>query len=229
MWSARDYVQSNGWYRPAPSGGGGGGASLVTSQVQSAQSTFGGSTVSAVLPNNPTPGNTVIAGLVTQGASASIADGAANPYVVTSPGGLSTLSSAKIGIYRLDNVPGGASKTVTATIGTPSGVTYLFVAEFTGLNAASFEREGTPANFAGPGTNINTPSVTSTNNGDVLFAVVNGYDNITAIGSPWTAAGAFINQTAAMFYVQPTAAAQAANATQLTSTRWDGMIAAFHT
>jgi hypothetical protein len=202
------------------------GVALVSGQIYSNYASPS-ATLVLTLPNNPTTGNFVVVGVI-DGASStiSVADANSNSYTATT-GSPFAGSGAGIGIYYLANAPSNASKTITITVGSASAGVLGWVAEFSGV-ATSSPQEQTPQTsyYAGPGTAINLPSITTTHNGDLLISIVNT-SAITSANSPWTAMGSIIFGNLTEYDIQATAGAQATNFTSSASNHWDGMIASF--
>lgn len=199
---------------------------LVAGQTVSALSGFSTSPTTVTLPNNPTQNNLVVVFVSIGGTGVTVIDGNSNSYTATASTPFAG-SSKNLGIWYLV-APANASKSITVSVSSPSNFTEVFAGEFSGGATASvFESDATVA-FGSPfSTNISTPSITTTNNGDLIIGCAGGFDTITSINSPWTAMGAIVATAAASFFVQSTAGAQAVNFTQNSSTSWDGISAAF--
>lgn len=200
---------------------------LVSGQVISGISGFSVSPLTIALPNNPATGNFVVVGVTDSGSGTlTVADSASNSYTATAATPF-VASAGRYGLFFLPNAPANANKTISISVGTPNAFITAFAAEFSGVTTASpFEREGS-ASFGGANTNINTPSITTTNNGDLLFCVAQGYNTISSANSPWIAISTTQGNTWAEYYIQSTAGAQAVDFTQASSTFWDAMSAAF--
>jgi hypothetical protein len=200
---------------------------LVSGQTVSGNSGFGSSPFTITLPNNPATGNLVVVSIAANSSvtGISIADANSNNY--TAAAVLFAGSSRKLGIWYLI-APANANKAITVTITTPTGFTEAWAAEFSGAaTSAPFESSAT-VSFAGPGTTVNLPSITTTNNGDLLIGLAVGYSTLTAAVAPWTAIATASGDNAwTEYYVKPTAGAQAIGFTQSASNNWDAMSAAF--
>jgi hypothetical protein len=204
------------------------GVALVAGQTASVSGSYGGNNTVITLPNNPTTGNLVVLCVTSPGSGTlTAADANSNSYTATTSTPFAG-SSVQLGMFYLHNAPSNASKNVTITNGTiTAGFQEAWIAEFSGAATTSaFERDGT-ASFGGPSATINTPSLTTTNNGDVLVSCASGYAAISSANSPWTAIATAVNNQWAEYYVQATAGAQAVNYTQASSTNWDAIAAAF--
>jgi hypothetical protein len=201
---------------------------LVAGQTATAASGFGTSPFTITLPNNPTTNNLVVVAIEANSSvtGIAVADTNGNAYTATTAS-LFTASGRKLGIYYLV-APANAIKTITVTITTPTAFTTGWAAEFSGTaTAAPFERDAT-ASFGGAGTTINTPSITTTNNGDLLVAIAAGYVALTGVTAPWTAISTQAGDNGwSEYYVQSSAGAQAVGFTMGSSSNWDAMSAAF--
>lgn len=203
---------------------------LVPGQLATITGGFGLNNTTISLPNDPTPGNFVVIGTVSNLTSTNpttVADSNGNNYVPT----LSTPfagSSQKLGIFYLENTPGNATKNITITeASVTTGFQVLFAAEFTTVDLASSFEGDAAVTFGGPNATINAPSITSINNGDLLIGVTDSYDTLISANSPWNAIAITAQQSGAEYYIQPAAGPQAVNFTQASSVPWDAMIAAF--
>lgn len=196
---------------------------LVAGQIGSAGS--GGITnVSVTLPNNPATGNFVVAGVTSTDAGPfTVTDGNSNSYVATT--NTPFTSGAKCGIYYLANAPANANKVITFNGSGVSNFYSLFVAEFSGVKTSSpLERDNTGS---GTGTTVNSPSVTTTNNGDLLIGCCESNNGITSAGSPWTGVSTIpASGDYAEYFIQSSSGAQAVNFAQTNGT-WGAIEAAF--
>lgn len=203
---------------------------LVSGQVVQGNATFGTNTVTLSLPNNPTSGNLVVVAIdlpATPG-TITVHDSASNAYTPTTSSP-ATLSSAVLGIYYFV-ANGTATKAITITGTTATGGFVIgWIAEFSGTATTTPLESDATVNFGGPGTNVNTPSITTTNNGDVLVSVTNTFGTLSTVNSPWNIISAIDGSGTgvASYTVKATAGAQGANYTQGTSSNWDGVMAAF--
>jgi hypothetical protein len=205
---------------------------LVSGQNVSTHDSSGGgiTSLTVTFTNNPTTNNlVVVAGCTTSGSTGlSVSDANSNTYTATT----STPFNTEMGIWYLV-APSNASKSITLswTSGATNGVFYA--AEFSGAATASvFEADS--AVSSGSGTAINTPSITTTNDGDLLFAITfDTSSNLTSTpaGSPWSQVGSSADsisgQFASEYFVQTTHGAQAVNYNVSASASWFGMVAAF--
>jgi hypothetical protein len=203
---------------------------LVSGQTTSSSASYGSTALVLTLPNNPATNNLVVitVTLGTGATSYTVVDSNSNSYTAT-PSTPFAGSGSVIGIYYLI-APSNATKTITITKvgGTPAGLILGFASEYSGTATSSvLERDATQS-FGGPSTAITTPSLTSTNNGDLLVGHVDAYGTVTSANSPWTGIGSVQNLgNYSEYYVQATAGAQGINFTQSTSTEWDSISAAF--
>lgn len=197
---------------------------LVAGQVASAV----GANPAAVLPNNPAVGNFVVAAVCTNGTAdtiTSVKDSNNNTYVATTKTPFTGVDT-RVGIYYLANVPSGATKTVTVTMS--SGVNNaVWVAEFSGVATTTPLETDATGNSSANGTHINSPSVTTTNDGDLLISVVGAGNTISTANSPWTGISTVQNGNYAEYMTQGTHGVQATDFTQGVSANWNGIIAAF--
>jgi hypothetical protein len=206
---------------------------LVAGQTISGTNTGGASTTLVLaLPNNPTTGNLVVVGMTTFNATSptiSCADANSNAYALTSktPYRGSIGSAITICQFYLKNAPANALKTITITSNVSIAINEFhgWIAEFSGADTASpFENDAT-AN-GGPGTTINTPSYTTLNDGDLLFASNCEGGAITSANSPFTGIGSIQNGDYSEYSVKATAGLQAVNYTS-SNDLWSGLIAAY--
>jgi len=202
---------------------------LVPGQVAATIGGFAGNNTIISLPNNPTAGNLVIVFMTSGGSAGTMTavDGNSNSYAPTTSTPFSG-STARLGMFYLQNAPANANKNITLTDGTaPTGFQDIFAAEFSGAATTGvFESDATQS-FGGASATINLPSITSINNGDLLIGGTIGYNTLVSADSPWTGIATAQQQSWAEYFVQATAGAQAIAFTQASSTFWDGMAAAF--
>lgn len=205
---------------------------LVTGQVAVAEANAAAAT--AVLPNNPTAGNFV--GILFGSAAASatitsIKDSASTPnnYTATSksPSGGTVGGNHTIGIAYLKNVPSGATKSITVTLSGVASLMDVWAAEFSGVDPTSpFENDATGSSSTA-GTNINLPSYTTLNAGDLLLGTCFLSGSASAANSPWTEISTIpASGNGAEYTIKATAGAQAVGWTASSST-WSAIIAAF--
>jgi hypothetical protein len=184
------------------------------------------------LPNNPTTGNLVVVSIFTQFASGiTIADANGNSYVATTNSPQSDGNfSMNHGIWYLQNAPANASKTINATVtaaGTINDV-FMWAAEYAGAQTASvLEGDAFHINIGTSQTNVNDPSMTTTNDGDLLWAAAQLANSLTSANSPWTAVATTLFNNGAEDLIQTTHGAQAVSWTQGTAGVWTAHMAAF--
>lgn len=204
--------------------------SLVTGQHAYVSRDAGAyTTVTPVLPNNPTPGNLVVVGgfwFDGAGSSAvtSVLDANSNAYTqaVNSP---ETTNAATAGVpylfYRLV-APANADKTVTITWASAASYTSAFIAEFTATSLPAIL--DTSAKGSGTGTTLNTPTVTRTGSNELM--VLNGavQHAITAANSPWTSLETLpLAHGNCLAYILDRSTDAAANLTIDASSTWDAV------
>lgn len=196
---------------------------------QTASGTGAGTTATATLTNNPTAGNFVIALVASANGAATtctVQDGAGTPNAYTKTAGSPTfrLGIGSAFVFYLPNAPGTANKAITATASSTS--VQIWVAEFSGVATSSpFEREAGDNTHSGA--TINLPTITTTNNGDLIVACAVAGATITSANSPWTGISIVQNGNYAAYMIQGTAGAQAINFTQNASSTWTAQEAAF--
>lgn len=203
---------------------------LVSGQTVEGNAGFGTATLTLTLPNNPTTNNLVVVSIEfpSSPGTISVQDSNNNTYTAAT----STPFAASSGVYGTYYLvaPANATKSITLAGTTATGgFIVAWIAEFSGTATTTpLETVGT-ANFAGPGTAVNLPSVTTTNNGDLLIGYAKVMGAISSINSPWTLISSIsgVGNSAASYFVQTTAGAQAVNYTQTPSSNWDGFITAF--
>jgi hypothetical protein len=176
------------------------------------------------LPNNPIAGNFVVCGIATGGISdvTSVADDNGNPYTKTT-NSASENGNDKAYVYYLANAPANASKTIVIT--TSNGNVAVWCAEFSGV--AKTNPLETDVQGNGTGATINTPSLSTSNDGDLLISVAKANATITSANSPWTGISTVQDGNYAEYYVQPAHGSQAIAFTQNSSAGWTSMGAAF--
>jgi hypothetical protein len=153
-----------------------------------------------VLNADPTPGNLVcvVLGFQTDGGSGtparisltSIKDSNNNSYTpsTSSPknGDTNAQAGSCIAAYLL-KAPANATKTITATYTVAGGTFYdgaIWADEFSYTGTASFDKDATGAANSGAG--INTPAITPTNSGELVYVGCSAPAGITAVGVGWT-------------------------------------------
>lgn len=209
---------------------------LVSGQVAVAE-VVGALALTVTLPNNPTVGNLVV--VVFNFSSntntiSSIKDSAGTPnnYTLTSKTpyqNTATFGGAgnTTGIAYLQNVPAGATKSITITT-TPSNTALdIWAAEFSGAATTSvFENDATN-NSSVAGTTINLPTYTTLNNGDLLIGGCFVSGAVSSAGAPWTEISTLpASGNGAEFTIKAVAGAQAVN-WAATSSTWAAIEAAF--
>ena len=178
------------------------------------------------LPNNPTPGNLVIVGIISTSPITSVKDSSNNSYTSTPSSPFSIVSGYSLSIFYLQNAPSNATKTITIII-SPLGVIYSYVSEVSGAAISSvFEREAT-YNLATAQAVINAPTITTTNNGDYLFSIVFAGSNLVSVDRPWSGVSSLVNWAGAEDLIQSNAGSVTVAFTQVSSVGWSSMVAAF--
>jgi hypothetical protein len=200
--------------------------SLVAGQVSGPNTSFASVTTNtATLPNNPGAGHLVLVCVAINDAGAhtpiTIKDGDNNsytlttssPYVVNQSGNVYNLVA---GYLQNAPAPVSNSKAITATWTTAVAGSAIWAVEFQGAATTSAFESDSTSQTATASTTISAPSITTTNNGDVLLNCIGGSGGSLAVGSPWTEinSGYYNGQAGASYFVQSTAGAQAANYTQ---------------
>jgi hypothetical protein len=203
---------------------------LVAGQVVEGNAGFGTATLTLTLPNNPTTNDLVVVSIAFPASPGTISVKDSNNNVYTAATSTPfTASSGVYGTYYLV-APANATKSITLAGTTATGGFIVgWIAEFSGTATTTpLETVGT-ANFAGPGTAVNLPSVTTTNSGDLLIAFAQTFGAISTINSPWTVISSISagGNSAASYFIQTTAGAQAINYTQTPSNSWDGFMTVF--
>jgi len=180
---------------------------LVTGQITA--NSNASSSVVLTLPNNPTNGNLVVVGVTPGTATLTVSDGNSNSYTLTPHSVCNQGGSAGISaIAYFQNVSNG-SKTITAT-STGSSSVQAWAAEFSGAATSGvLETDicATAANNGGSSV-LTTPSITTANNGDLLWGAVSVTNTVDSVRSPWTLVSAIESGNASEYYIQPSAGAQ---------------------
>jgi beta-glucanase (GH16 family) len=149
-------------------------------------------------------------------AQPSVADSDGNTYAFTphSP------TTGNVWIAYSANVKGG---NITISCGVPTGDTVsVGVAEFSGVGVLDTDAYAT----ASSGTTVNTPSITPSQSGEVLFAATAVGGEITVAGSGWTL-GTVTNGNATEYQILSGTSATAVNFTQTGGSGWAAIEAAF--
>lgn len=189
-------------------------------------------TCSLVLTSTPTTGNLVVYGVVfvTTISALTVKDSNNNTYTVTpnSPEiGFSGCANCREYLAYLLSAPSNATATITATW-TGSSASTVFADEFSSTGGAvSFDNDVTGS---GTGTAVNSPTITPAGSGELLWAVVQPANDITAptAGSSqgvWT--GGAIQNSSASEYDLSAASATAVNFTESPTGGWGAMAMAF--
>lgn len=211
------------------------------SHLQGATSAVGTTpSVTVTLGAAPTPGNLVCVGCAYGGSSGAgtfvppiqVKDGAGNLYVITpsSPaqGQPSTLAPFIFLGYLLP-VPVGASASITLTFTGDSGNLCL-------IRAEEFSFAGFPAQFDADavgsgttGTTVNSPSITPSGAGELLYSTAAVDHSITSANSPWTqdAAGVDGNGGDGEYILSSASGATTVNYTVAVAGEWNAMAMAF--
>jgi hypothetical protein len=159
------------------------------------------------------------------------ADGDGNNYILTTSSPLLVNQTGQAfnlaAAYLVAPAPVSNSKTITMSWSGAVAGSAIWIAEFQG-NATSlvFEADA-PATNQGPGTTINTPTVTTTNNGDAILNCASWAGSAAVAGS-WTEINGFYynGNAGASYNIQSTAGTIGPDYTQ-TSASWAGLTAAF--
>lgn len=192
-------------------------------------------TLTTTLTNNPALGDVVCVGIVwfnatgTPPASLTVADGNSNAYTKSthSP---SSVNAANVGhayIFYLNNAPANASKSIVATYTDPgaSGAVELLADDFTVSGGTSAFDLDVAGNSTIAGTTINTPTVTRTGTGELLYCYAAPQSSITSVNTPWTQGDIGTDGTASGYILS--ASADTAVAMTCVSGEWDSIGASF--
>jgi hypothetical protein len=175
---------------------------MAWTHIQGKQANVGVTSTIAtvVLDANPTPGNLVcvVLGFEANGVTpvqvslTSIKDSNNNSYTpsTSSPknGDTNAAAGSCIAAYLL-KAPANATKTITATYTVANGTLYFYdgaiwADEFSYTGTASFDKDATGTANSGAG--INTPAITPTNSGELVYVGCSAPAGITAVGVGWT-------------------------------------------
>lgn len=180
------------------------GINTVVAQEAEVQNGASGNQLVVVLPNNPTPGNTVEVGILYFNgggggelrANVSVQDGNANPFTITpnSPSTYDPVAGQTFLAY-LNAAPANANKTITIVINNAewaSGfVGFAWAKEFTPVGGTmAFDSD---AKGNGTGTAINSPTIPVNGTGEQVFAATANSNSVTSVDSPFTAVGTIPN------------------------------------
>jgi hypothetical protein len=209
--------------------GGSAQAAIALVAGQTAAGSCAAATCSCVLPNNPTTGNLVVA-LVDVGLhnTISVADANSNAYAATSTSPAQGGTGGQLfttGIYYLKSAPANALKTITATAANP---TEIWCLEVSGADTvAPAETDNAHTNTA-TATALTDPTITTTNNGDLIVGITIVGNVVTSANAPFTDLGISASGNDAEYMIQSAAGAQTINFTQSgPATIWVASEAAF--
>lgn len=188
-------------------------------------------TLTTTLTNNPALGDLVCLGFTwfngtaNPPASLTIVDGNGNSYTKSphSPSGVNALNVGQTYGFYLNNAPANASKSIIATYTDPgaSGATELFADDFTVSGGTSAFDLDVAGNSTVAGTTINTPTVTRTGTGELLYCYASPQSAISSVNSPWTQ-GSIGTDGTASGYILSASADTALNMTCV-SGEWDSI------
>jgi len=189
--------------------------------------------LSVVLTSNPVAGNVVCVGLIVAStiSALSVSDSNSNTYTVTP----SSPFNAAAGTVALAYIvaPSNATKTINLSWTATATFCAAWAEEFTVSGGTpSFDKDATGSGSTG--TAINSPSISPTGNGELLWATANPGSTITAPAADatagvWTGAhGGIDSTTGAMSeYDLSSSGSVAVNFTQSPSSNWTAMSMAF--
>jgi hypothetical protein len=204
-------------------------------QGNSAVSGADGMSLSVTLASAPGQGNLVCVGVIGDSGATlndvSVTDGNNNMYTLSphsTYAGNGTYGSVTLA-YLL-SAPSNASATITANWSN-SARADIFVEEFSYRGTANFDQD---AAGNGTGTAVNTPSITPTQSGELLFSVVVVGQSVTApppggTQGPWTGGGGAIDGNGnSDEYDLSASSATAVVYTQNNSDYWNAGVMAFY-
>jgi hypothetical protein len=201
-------------------------------------------TVSVTLGAAPTTGNLVVVGLSVFDSSnlgapsaLTVQDSNNNSYVVT-PNSPSAYITDGSGHYvnswlaYLLSAPSNASATITATWTTNVNVPAIFAEEFSYTGGSCVFDTDVSASNTTPGTTINTPSITPTNAGSLLYSVGSTLGSLTAPAAAgtlggWTGGAGNFKDGVAVEYILSGSGAHAVDYTG-SSAGWSAMAMSFY-
>jgi hypothetical protein len=201
--------------------------SLVAGQTATG-STASGTSFTITLTNNPATNNLVVVSVgfgVSTITAISVKDSNSNVFTATTSTPFALGGGDRIGVYYLI-APANATKTLTVAWTTTSDGGGC-AAEFTGTAISTvFERDNTATGV----TPLTTPSITTTNSGDLIYEA--GGDGsssgLLSAGGSYTNIGAITDgQFRGAFQVQSAAGAISASWTAAGSTDMGAILAAF--
>jgi len=188
-------------------------------------------TLTATLANNPAAGDLVCVGFLwfngTGGtpASLTIVDSNGNAYTKSphSPSGVNALNVGQAYTFYLNNAPANASKSIIATYTDPGagGAVELIVDDFPVSGGTSAFDMDVAGNSTVAGTTINTPTVTRTGTGELLYCYASPQSAVTSVDSPWTQGGIGTDATASGYILS--ASADTPLNMSCVSGEWDSM------
>jgi len=209
---------------------------LVSGQIAHVSDASAVATRNVVLTNNPTPGNfVVVIGAFGYASSPTftVKDSAATPNTytaTTSTPFLNSTTTGGVGVWYLPNVPSGATKTITIANNNNTAGDWT-VAEFSGV-ATSTPLETAITGTQTSTTTINTPSVTTTNAGDLVVGGTATAGDVSAVvttTTPWISFYTFPSTQGegAEYVIQTSAGAATTGYTQSTAGASATLMAAF--
>jgi hypothetical protein len=207
---------------------------VIGASIPGASQPSSGTTATVVIPQNPRPGDLVCVGIMgghglTLG---TVKDSNNNSYTITpnSPSSAHDATAGSIWLAYLLSAPANATGTITATFsaGTISTADMWADEFYMGSGASAvFDKDAVGSGSTGP--TINTPSITPTQTGELLFAHANCDAHVTAINGSWIQGDGTLQSPAfdgAAYILSSSSGATALNFTE-NGSAWDSMAMAF--
>lgn len=188
--------------------------------------------VSFSFTNNPATGSVVCVGIAwfdgvhTSPGTVTVVDGNSNSYTLTTHSPSNTLATTA-GTITLAYLiaPANAHKTITVTIPVlqPGGSFSVSADEFT-VSGGTAAFDSDIAGTGGPGTTLNTPTVTVSGSGELVYSM-GAADNfpVTSVNGVWTQVYASGGNGEAVGYILSRTSNVALNMTMGGSSSWDSM------
>jgi hypothetical protein len=155
-----------------------------------------------------------------------VKDGSNNSYTMTpnSPNIVNPTQTVTYIFYLI--APANAHKSVTVSFTSGATCIEVWLAEFSGAATSNVLEADYPGGSTLSGSTINTPTLTPSNDGDLLWVQAATAENITSAGGSWTGVLSIQNGDYCEYYIQGSHANVQANFPQ-NSAVWNSIGAAF--
>jgi hypothetical protein len=171
-------------------------ASFTKAQTGCTNDALGVAQTTAVctLTNNPAQNDLVVCAVIWWNgtnngtpASMTVSDGSGNTFT-KSPNSPVYANVSPVYLFYLANAPANANKTITATFTSTSGADGIVCDDFTvSGNPVSLDADN--AGGGASGATVNTPTITVSGSGELLYAAANPGGALSTAGGSWTLGG----------------------------------------